>query len=134
MVYNQLFVIKPSLELTNKLISKFGLKNIKDTREFSILDMNIYNTLNTVKQFENEIANCYIPCKKEKFVSNLDNKALITILRQFLKIHDYDLHSRERFIQNVKYTFYKIVSKKEKIFIKNNTGKPTHKEITVVFD
>lgn len=134
MVLNQLFISKPSLELINKIVTKIGLKDVKDSTEFSILDMTQLNTLGGIKSFENEIRDCYIPCKREKYASNIDNKSLINILRQFLKMHDYDLHSRERFIKGVKYTVYKIVTKKEKDFVKNNSKRPPKKEITIVFD
>ena len=134
MVLNQLFINKPSLELINKIVSKFGLKDIKDNTEFSILEMNHLNTLSAIKPFENEIRDCYIPCKREKYASIIDQKTIITILRQFLKVYDYDLYSKEKFIKGIKYTFYKIITKKEKDFVKNNGRKAPKKEITIVFD
>lgn len=133
MVLNQLFAHEPSLELINNMLPKFGLKDLKDTTEFSFLDMDHINTLIAIKPFENYIKDCYIPCKREKFASILDNKALVTILRQFLKVHDYDLHSREKFIKGTKYIMYHIVTKQEKNFIKTNR-KPQKKEVTIEFD
>ena len=134
MVLNQLFVSKPPLELVNKIISKFGLKDIKDSSEFSILDIINNNTLVAIKNFENEIQQCYIPCKRHKYLATLDNKSIITVLRQFIKVYDYDLQSREKYINGEKYTIYKIITKHDKKFIKSCNGKGIKKEITIIFD
>ena len=61
----------------------------------------------------------------------LTNKEAITILRQLLKIHDYDLNSREKFIKGIKYSVYKIITKQDKLF---NIKKNKNKEIVIVFD
>jgi hypothetical protein len=134
MVLNQLFVHKPSIELVNNLISKFGLKDINDNTEFTKLDMDRNNTLSSIKLIENEIRECYIPCKRTKYLTKIDNKALITILRQFLKIYDYDLYSYEKFIKGTKYLSYKIITKQDKEFAKKTRKNPIKKEITIVFD
>ena len=159
MVVNQLFIAKPPIELLIKLINAFGLIDINDSREFSQIDMDTHNTLLTFKLLENELKACYIPCKRKLFnaestqiheitnsnpsISNQSNISIvraITIFRQFLKAHDYDLYSKERFIKSVKYLVYKIVTKYGKTIaintaIKNKTKrKPRLKEIVIVFD
>ena len=134
MVLNQLFAHRPPLELVNKMLPKFGIKDIKDnTTEFTLLDMAQLNTIAAIQAFENEIKECYIPCKRDKYVGTLDDKSLITVLRQFLKMHDYDLQSREKFIKGTKYIVYHVITKNEKDFIKKSS-KPIKKEITIVFD
>lgn len=134
MVLNQLFAHRPPIELINKMLPKFGVKNIDDnTTEFTVLDMAQLNTLGAVLAYEDEIKECYIPCKRDKYVSELDDKALITVLRQFLKMHDHDLLSREKFIKGTKYLVYHVITKHEKDFIKKSK-KPQKKEVTIVFD
>jgi len=134
MVLNQLFARRPPLELVNKMLPKFGIKNIDDNNtEFTLLDMAHLNTLTSVLVFENEIKECYIPCKRDKYLGTLDDKALITVLRQFLKMHDHDLQSREKFIKGTKYLVYHVITKQEKDFIKKSK-KPQKKEVTIVFD
>jgi hypothetical protein len=91
------------------------------------------NTLGAMQAFEDEIKACYIPCKRDKYFGEIDDKSLITVLRQFLKMHDHDLQSRERFIKGTKYLVYHVVTKQEKDFIKKSK-KPPKKEITIVFD
>jgi hypothetical protein len=134
MVLNQLFNDKPSLELVNKLVSKFGLKDINDNKEFTILDMDRINTLVNFKIIESDIKESYIPCKRAKYTSIFTNKSLITILRQFIKLYDHDLFSKEKFINGRKYLVYKIVSKEDKEFSKKNKKYINKKEITIVFD
>jgi len=135
MVLNQLFRISPSLELTIKFIKMFGLRDINDKTEFCVLDMDKLNTLGNFKNIQKEIKNCYIPCKRKKYINNqLDNKALLTILRQFLKIHDYDMNSREKFIKGSKYLIYRIITKHEKENIKRLKRVIPNKEVTIVFD
>ena len=134
MVLHQLFIKKPSLEIINKIIQKIGLKDINDTTEFNTLDIDKNNAIMNIKIFEQEIKDCYIPCKKNKYAGDINNKTIITILRQFLKLHDYDLHSKEKFIKGTKYLMYKIISKKEKDKIKKTKKYISNKPVTIVFD
>ncbi len=133
MVVNQLFSEKPSLDLINRYIKTFGLNNIDDTTEFTILDMIHHNTLIQIQMLHNELADIYLPCKKQ-YIDNLDNKTAITVLRQLIKIYDHDLLSREKFIKSTKYLVYKIVSKQEKIFNKKPNKNIKKKDIVIIFD
>ena len=142
MIINQLFTSKPPIELLQTLIHGFGFKKINDKKEFCYLDMDRLSTLEVFHNLEFELSKYYLPCKKKIYfndIKNLTNKEAITILKQLLKIHDYDLNSREKFINGNKYSVYKIITKQEKIFnihkIKNkNTNKHKDKEIVIVFD
>ena len=137
MVVNQLFIHKPPIELLNKLIKAFGLNDINDTKEFSQLDMDIHNTLATFHTLEKELGDCYIPCKRKEYTDNIKNiiyKEAITIFRQFLKAHNYDLYSKERFIKGIKYLVYRIVTKQEKSIISKTKKHPPRKEFVIIFD
>ena len=114
MVLNQLFISKPPIKLLKKIIKGFGINNLNDTKEFCYLDMINLNTLSIFHTLENELRKYYIPCKQKIYfenIQNLTNKEAIVILRQLLKIHNYDLYSREKFIKGIKYSVYKIISK-----------------------
>ena len=133
MVLNQLFISKPPFELLNNIIKHFGLKSINDTKQFSYLDMNKHKTLTNFNTIESELNKYYLPCKKKKYfndVTTLTNKQAITILRQLLKVYNYDLFSKEKFIKGTKYSVYKIISKNDKIFDLNKKKK----EIIISFD
>ena len=55
-----------------------------------------------------ELANYYLPCKANIYLKNITLKRCIVILRQFLKCHNYNLYSKEKFIKGVKYLIYYI--------------------------
>ena len=136
MIINQLFVKKPPIELINKLIKAFGLNDLNDSREFSQLDIEKNNTLELLKGFENDLLECYIPCKQKKYINDIKNithKNAINIFRQFLKSHSFDLYSKEKFIKGTKYSVYKITTKQEKES-KKTMKQPLKKEIIIVFD
>ena len=134
MIINQLFISKPPIELLQRLILGFGLKRFNDKTEFCYLDMNRLNTLEVFYNLESELSKYYLPCKKKIYfndIKNINNKEAITILKQLLKTHDYDLSSREKFIKGTKYSIYKIITKQDKIF---NLHNKKNKEITIIFD
>jgi hypothetical protein len=134
MVLKQLFISTPPIELINSILNGFGIKKLNQKKEFSYLDMDKLNTLEVFHNLEDELRKYYLPCKQKIYFNDiklLTNKEAITILRQLLKIHDYDLISREKFINGIKYLLYKIITKQDKLFnIKNNKKK----EIIIVFD
>ena len=140
MVLKQLFISKPPIDFVTQIINGFGLNTLNDKKEFSYLDMDRENTLNIFRNLENKLRSYYIPCKQKIYfnnINNLTNKEAITILKQLLKIHDYDLNSREKFINGNKYSVYKIITKQEKIFNMNmnkNKNNNKNKEIVIVFD
>jgi len=127
MVINQLFISKPPIELVTKLINAFGIKNINDSSEFSYIDMNINRNSNLpgsepisiISNLQKELSEYYIPCKRKIYfdmsgnAGNIDNieqsKSLITILRQLLKLYNYNLSSREGYVNGIKNMIYKIV-------------------------
>ena len=134
MIINQLFISKPPIELLHSLILGFGLKKFNDKKEFCYLDMDRLNTLEVFHNLETELSKYYLPCKKKIYfndIKNITNKEAITILKQLLKTHDYDLNSREKFIKGTKYSIYKIITKQDKMF---NLHKKKNKEITIIFD
>ena len=63
-----------------------------------------------------EIEKYYIPCKSKKYLTDINEKKCITILRQFLKIHNHTLNSKEKYVKGKKITFlssYSITNKYE---------------------
>ena len=61
-----------------------------------------------------------MPCKKKVYLNNITEKKSITILRQILKLYDYNVKSVEKYIKGDKLIEYNIYSKnKNKEFDKN---------------
>ena len=149
MVINQLFISKPPIELVTKLINAFGIKNINDSSEFSYMNMNMNMNSNNspepvsiISNLQKELSEYYIPCKRKIYFdmivndSNIDNieqsKSLITILRQLLKLYNYNLSSREGYVNGIKNMIYKIiVNTKVKKIRKKRLPK---KEFVINFD
>ena len=50
----------------------------------------------------------YIPCKAKKYLGELNEDRAITILRQFLRLYEYELFKKERMIQKRKLIFYSL--------------------------
>lgn len=135
MVVNQLFIIKPTQDLIIKIINTFGIKDLKDNHEFSLLDMNNVETVKKLKELESDIKKYYLPCKQKIYLENWNYKTCITIARQFLKTIDYDINSREKFINNKKYLLYKLITRQEKEQDKIKKEKKTKKkEVIITFD
>ncbi len=131
MVVNQLFNEKPSLEFVTKFVKCFGLTDLQDDKYFTLLDIQHHNTLTQIHSLLKELYDLYLPCKYQ-YITNINAKSSITILRQLLKVYDYDVFSHEKFIKGVKYLEYKVISKNEKKILKKPPKKK--KEFIIHFD
>ena len=86
---NQLFKIIPDLQIIKVILKVFGLDNLEDTRLFTKDHMKDINTVDKMNELLDKLKEYYLPCKSKKYLTNLDEKKCITILRQFIKIHNY---------------------------------------------
>lgn len=124
MVLNQLFLIKPDIEIMQKLVKAFGLKDMTDREtEFNILTMDAHNTIPTIITLEPILATFYLPCKREKYIGEWTAKRCITVLRQFLKIYELRLIYREKLINGKKHNVYKVDSIHNTSLQTTQTGK-----------
>ena len=105
---NQLFKNKPSLEFLNKFVTIYGLKNLDDNRKFSRENLANLKTVDNISRFDDDLDYLYIPCKKEKYLSNLNEKKAITILRQLVKCQDYSVNSQEKYLNGNKILLYHV--------------------------
>ena len=132
MVVNQLFSVVPPFTLFIKILNCFGLENAKDKHGFTIDTMNSLNTIEKMKNIENEIKQYYVPCKVKIFFNNWDHKSSITILRQFARLYGYDIPSKEKFINHRKILIYRIITKipkertKKSILLKSDNSTNTN--------
>ena len=105
---NQLFRISPELQFTESLLQLFGIKDINDNHSFTRNNLNDLKTVDKMNQKIGELTKYYIPCKAKKYLDDLNEKKCITILRQFLKIHNYTLISKEKYMKGKKQLFYQV--------------------------
>jgi len=107
---DQLFKKYPSDELFNKVINSFGLKNLEDIRSFSRKDLKILKTVEQINNIKNELCECYLPCKARTYLNGLNEKNVVTVLRQILKTKNYTITSREKYMRGEKFIIYSLAS------------------------
>ena len=116
---NQLFRISPELQFTESLLQLFGIKDINDNHSFTRNNLNDLKTVDKMNQKIRELTKYYIPCKAKKYLDDLNEKKCITILRQFLKIHNYTLISKEKYMKGKKQLFYQVIPQQIDMLTKN---------------
>jgi hypothetical protein len=125
---NQLFRILPDENTLLKLLSYFGIKSLQDNYSFTIQNLIDLNTKQNILNDITHLTHFYLPCKSKIYLDNLTEKKCITILRQFLKIHNYNVISKEKYHQGKKILSYHI----NPIKINMNTNKKNN--VIISFD
>ena len=116
---NQLFRISPDLKFTEEILKLFGIKDITDNHSFTRNNLNDLKTVENMTKLQEELQKYYIPCKSKKYLTELNEKKCITILRQFLKIHNHTLISKEKYVKGIKQLFYQVIPQQIDILTKN---------------
>lgn len=117
MTINQLFKHKPQEEVMIQILELYNLSGLDDTKSFTKKDLSIFNSVQKINDNIKLLEGLYLPCKAKKYLSDLNEKKCITILRQLLKLFKYNLKSTEKYIQGEKMIEYNIYS----TFKKENT-------------
>ena len=129
MPINQLFRIIPDRAFTIELLNLYGIDDFTDTHFFTKNDLDKLETIHKLNEIKDRLDEYYIPCKSKTYLQNITLKRSIVILRHFLKCHNYNVHSKEKFIKGVKYTTYRIIPQTDGIVVPD---KP--KKVIVSFD
>tara|TARA_B100002052_G_C15421432_1_gene392946 strand:+ start:45 stop:449 length:405 start_codon:yes stop_codon:yes gene_type:complete len=108
MVKNQLFKSIPPDSVIDKVIQTFGLTSINDVNEFSKEDILENKTVEKLYALKSELEKYYLPCKARTYLNDITPKNSITILRQLLRIKNYGVKSKEKYIRSEKSIIYKI--------------------------
>lgn len=127
---NQLFRNTPDLNITLELISFFGLKSLTDNHSFNKQNLIDLKTVEKINGILDKLSSYYLPCKSRIYLSDINEKRCIAILRQFLKVHNYTLLYKEKFINNKKSIYYQIIP----VQIMIDTNKSKKKKIVISFD
>ena len=122
MTINQLFKNKPPLTIINDMIKGYGLEDINDNKIFSRRELELNKVVDFMDDFKEKLSEYYLPCKKKIYFTNINSKKCITILRQCIKLYNYTLISKEKYIKSEKIIIYKISPKGNKI-VENNKSK-----------
>tara|TARA_Y100001936_G_C15893881_1_gene569503 strand:+ start:21 stop:416 length:396 start_codon:yes stop_codon:yes gene_type:complete len=126
---NQLFKVSPNIQITEKILENFGIKGMDDNHSFTRENLSDLNTVDNINNMYDELIRYYIPCKGKKYLTDLNEKKCITILRQFLKILNYTLMSKEKYIKGKKTLFYQVIPQQ----IDMNTNRDSEK-VVISFD
>ena len=110
---NQLFKNTPDLQILQSVLEAFGLDNIEDTRLFTKEHMQDIDTVPKLTELSEILNEYYIPCKSKKYLTNLNEKKCITILRQFLKIYHYKCIGMEKSVKGEKKMTYRLLYSEE---------------------
>jgi len=136
---DQLFKKFVSDDLFNKVINSFGLANLQDTRSFSRKDLKILKTVNQINALKPDLSECYLPCKARAYLNGLNEKNVVTVLRQILRTRNYTISSREKYMQGEKFIIYCLapsITKEYNPVVNTNTSPPVNdkKPILLTFD
>jgi len=122
-IKNQLFRADISLEFLIDFIHKLFQIELNTTINYSfskktLTTKNIKNIINENMEILKKI---YIKCKHKIYLENLNEKKIITLIRQLLRIHKYDLKAKEKYENGKKYLLYTISKKFENNMKKINS-------------
>lgn len=106
---NQLFKEIPPFELVEKIMTLIIPDMNSYTYIFTKTDLINKNFINNVKPYLEILRKYYLDCKAKKYFLNIDEKSIITILRQILKIHGYNLVTKEKYKLGQKYLMYNLI-------------------------
>ena len=131
MSVNQLFKINPDHFILEKILEAFCLENINDSRFFTKENMKNNDTTNKIIELVPDLKNYYLPCKAKIYLTNINDKKTITILRQFLKFFQYKCIGIEKSLNGKKQMTYRLM-KLDKIQLE--TQNKNKKKFIINFD
>ena len=135
MTLNQLFKKRPTIELVLEIFKLLKINNLEETKYKSFSKNDI--TQAVLSELENKryiFQDYYIKCKYDIYFTFLDQKKVVTILRQCLKAIDYKLTSRKEYISGKRIIVYSVLNTKD--IESKNVSEPLKipKSTTIVFD
>jgi uncharacterized protein YqgQ len=123
MPINQLFKSIPPKFLIIEMLSLYGIDGFTDDKTFSKIELNQVETVDKMTTFIFKLRPYYLPCKQKIYLNNLNIKKIITILRQCVRLFDYKIISKEKYLKGEKIIEYQLnlidINKNIK---KNNLG------------
>lgn len=119
MKINQLFIKPVDNDLILRLLQCYGLNGLDDKKEFCKFDLISINTIDKLSDIIPDLSEYYLPCKAKVYLTNLNERRVLTILKQVIRLEGYYLKAKEKTLNNKKVMFYKLISENEKHQIKH---------------
>jgi hypothetical protein len=130
MKIHQLFRESVPEVVANKITNCFGLESLKDASMFCRDDMIRLHSVEQISYMLDELKHYYLPCKARIYLHDLNEKKIITILRQILRLFNMSLNSTQKYVKYKKITYYYMT---ELNHTKKNL-KMTQQNITIDFE
>jgi len=106
---NQLFRQIPPKEVCVMVLETFGIINLHEGATFSRYDLQLRHSVEKMEEIKPLLLSYYLPCKARTYLHDLNEKNIITILRQLLRMHGYVIASREKYRKGSKYIQYQLL-------------------------
>ena len=116
MTKNQLFRKIPPKDFVIKVLKYYGIDGFDLSKTFTIKELESKNVLTKIKSINTDLQDYYLKCKW-KYIHNITEKRLITLLRQLIKLYGYKLSSKEKCVKGNKFCIYQIVENTEDIVV-----------------
>ena len=116
MAINQLFKIKPTYEILQKICFYFmiDLNNLEKKNSFTVNELHNIEFETHIKNIHDMVYPYYLECKSKIYLQHLNTKKTITLLRHILKLYEYSLVSTNNYNKSKKYILYTIKKKEIK--------------------
>ncbi len=129
---DQLFKKIPDDQLLLDVLNLFGIKDLNDTHTFSKNEIKNLDVMNKILTLKDRLAECYVTCKFRQYFNFVEEKNLITLLRQILKTRNMNIVSKEKYLKGTKFLTYNLqsYSKPNDSSLQDGSGNP----VTVTFN
>lgn len=109
---NQLFRREAPIEIARSLARVVGLKDLNDTSYFTKYDVRRMDAMTRVKPICDKLHEYYLPCKARMYLDRdpMSERAVIVIMKQVLRLHNYSIKAMERNFGNKKIMVYQLVN------------------------
>ena len=121
MTINQLFKKKPSKEFIEEILNLYGIDDLNDSKQFTRKDLEKLDLCNKISKYNDSLKEYYLPCKFKIYLNNMTIRKSVTLLRQLLRLYDYNVKSNEKYIKGEKIIVYQVLPQNcQKKKINNN--------------
>ena len=112
-IKNQLFREDITFDFLKKFINKCFNIELNNSTNYSFSKKTLINKniKNIIEESVDDLKKLYIKCKHKIYLENLNEKKIITLLRQLLREHNFDLKAKEKYENGKKYLLYSITKK-----------------------
>ena len=108
---NQLFKKIPTKEILNKVLLCFDIQNLQNGKvSFCRKDIVRLGSVSKLNNITDLLKEYYLPCKARTYLNDLNEKNIVTILRQILKHFNYNIISKEKYLRGEKFILYNIIA------------------------